>query len=126
MGDVSYVRRDNFRHVSVDPRNLNPLEGTLTVDGKSAVHEVSGPCVASFHLDVSAVSASDTVDVTIETSIDGVTWYSAGTFTQATETENAAWDQLLVAAVERFVRADFNVGGAAVSIACTLTGRVKE
>jgi hypothetical protein len=117
--------RADGKYVGLEEFNLNPVEGTLTVDGKSNVVELSGPCVVSLSLVHTAVSASDTNDVTVETSPDGTTWHSAGAFTQATETENAAWVQAKEFLVDRYVRLDFNVGGTGVSIDCTCSGKAR-
>lgn len=111
----------NGRHADTLDVILNPIEGAaLTVDGKSRVVELGDRGVLRLRLLCTSVSAADTLDVTIETSRDGVTWYSAGTFTQVTDA--AQQDQRKVFAVDRFVRADFNVGGSSVSIAATLLG----
>src|SRR5690349_6963260 len=117
---MGYTMR-NGRYANTADVTLNPLEGAaLTVDGKSQVVELGDRGVLRLRLLCTSVSAADTLDVTVETSRDGVTWYSAGTFTQVTDA--AQQDQRKVFAVDRFVRADFNVGGTGVSIACTLTG----
>lgn len=98
--------------------SLNPLEGQLTVDGYSQEFEVGDSGVVRLLLDVTAVSGADTLDVDLETSHDGITWYVAGSFTQAT----APASERKCFAVDRFVRAHFNVTGSGVAIDCTLTG----
>lgn len=103
--------------------NLNPSEGAaLTTDGYSAAVEVGDRAVARLRLLTTSVSSSDVVDVTIQTSHDGVTYYTSGTFTQVATTIDATWDQRKTFLLDRFVRAHYNVTGAAVSIAITLTG----
>lgn len=103
--------------------NLNPLEGaSLTIDGKSAIVELGDRGVVRLRLLTTACSTGDTLDVTIETSNDGVTFYSAGTFTQVTDALGAPADQRKTFVLDRFVRADFNVGGSGIAIATTLTG----
>jgi hypothetical protein len=106
------------RYANVQEARLDPHEGTLTTDGYSQVLELGDRGTLRLTLDVTSVSDSDVVDVTIQTSRDGVTWYSAGTFTQVTQVgaEHKAF------AIDRFVRAHFNVTGSGVSIACTLRG----
>lgn len=102
--------------------NLNPLESPITVDGNSAVVEVGERRVLSLRLLTTSVSTSDVVDVTIQTSYDGVTWYTSGTFTQVATTIDATWDQRKEFIVNRYVRANYNVTGTSVSIAITCTG----
>jgi hypothetical protein len=119
---MSYKTSKGVYVDSVD-LTLNPLESPLTVDGYSAVIELPGDqTVARLRLLTTAVSASDVCDVTVETSRDGVTYYAAGTFTQIATTIDATWDQRKCFMLDRYVRAHFNVTGASVSIACTLTG----
>lgn len=112
---------DAGRFINAKPLNLNPLEGSaVTVDGYSAVVELGDARVARLKLDVTAVSTDDTLDVNVETSSDGITWYTSGSFTQATGVTS---EQKLFM-LDRFVRAHYNVGGSDVSIAATLVGEV--
>jgi hypothetical protein len=109
----------NGRAADTQDIDLSPLEGAaVTVDGYSAVLELGDRRVARLVLDVTSVSSGDTVDVTVQTSRDGVTYYTAGTFTQVT----AAGTERKLFMLDRYVRAYFDVGGSGVSIACTLTG----
>jgi hypothetical protein len=112
----------NGQWADTEELKLNPLEGTLTTDGYSAIVEVGDRAVARLRLLTTAVSSSDVVDVTIQTSRDGITFFTSGTFTQVATTIDATWDQRKTFLLDRFVRAHFNVTGAAVSIALTLTG----
>jgi len=118
---MGYTMR-NGKYADTLEINLAPIEGVLTQDGNSAVVEVGSKRVLNLHLLIDSVSTDDTLDVTIQTSFDGVTWYSAGTFTQATDAGGDPLDQRKDFVVNRFVRADFNVGGSSVSIPCTLRG----
>jgi hypothetical protein len=103
--------------------NLNPLESPITVDGYSAVVELPGDqTVARLRLLTTSVSTSDVCDVTIQTSADGTTYYTAGTFTQIATTIDATWDQRKDFIVNRYVRAHYNLTGASMSIAVTLLG----
>ena len=97
--------------------NLSPA-AALAVDTISDVHEIGDRASVRLTLDVTAVSSADTLDVTIETSRDGVTWYAAGTFTQVT----AISTQRKLFLIDRFIRANYDVGGSAILIAFTLQG----
>lgn len=113
--------RENGQWADVEDISLPPIEGTLTIDGLSRVVELGDRATLNLVLAVSAVSASDTLDVTIEGSADKTNWYALGTFTQvsAPGTERKAFP------ADRYVRANFNVTGSGVSIACTLTGKAR-
>lgn len=109
----------NGRYADTEEISLNPLEGAaVTTDGYSDVLELGDRGVARLTLDATSVSSGDTLDVTVQTSRDGVTYYTAGTFTQVTA--QGAESKLFM--LDRFVRAHYNVTGSGVSIACTLTG----
>lgn len=109
----------NGQFADVEPIVLNPLEGAaVTVDGYSAVLELGDRALARLTLAATSVSSGDTVDVTIQTSPDGVNWYTSGTFAQVT----APGSESKLFLLDRFVRAHFDVGGSGVSIACTLAG----
>jgi len=90
----------------------------LDADALSVVIELGDRGTLRLVLDVTAVSSADTLDVAIETSREGVTWYSAGTFTQVT----AVSTQRKTFVIDRFIRANYDVGGSAISIAFTLKG----
>lgn len=49
-----------------------------------------------------------TLDVAIETSADGSSWATAGSFAQATGTSS---ERLVVSNLDRFVRANWTIGG---------------
>lgn len=115
---MSYTMK-NGRHADTEEVVLNPSAALISVDEYTAARELGDRSTLRLTLAVTAVSTDDTLDVVIETSDDGVTWYTAGSFTQAT----AATTERKIFMVSRFVRALFNVGGAsAVSIGCTLRG----
>lgn len=112
----------NGRWADTQELILTPLESPITIDGYSAVVEVGDKRVASLRLLTTSASTDDTVVVTVETSRDGVTWYTAHAFTTVAATIDATWDQLKSFPIDRFVRAHYNVTGSGVSIACTLLG----
>src|SRR3972149_1993590 len=108
----------NGRYANVVEVNLNPA-AAVTEDGYSAVVELGDKRSVSLLLDVTSVSASDAIDVTIETSKDGVTWQTAlVTFTQATGA-TSEWKHFVA---NRIIRAKYDVTGSSVSIGFTLTG----
>lgn len=96
----------NGRWADTIALDLSPA-APIAVDGYSAAVEVGDYAVARLALTATSVSPSDVLDVTLQTSHDGTTWYTAGTFTQVTAngTERKCF------AVDRFVRAHYNVTG---------------
>jgi len=112
-----YTRQDGT-YVDAKAIVLSPA-AALTADAVSNVVELGDKRNVALTLVVSAVSASDTLDVTVQGSQDGSTnWYTIGTFTQVTTTGT----ERKTFTGDRFLRADYNVGGASISIAFTLTG----
>lgn len=113
-------QKSNGLHVGVRDVNLGALIGaTITASGKSAVLETV-PGVVVLKLAATAVGVSATVAITIETSYDGVTYYSAGTFTTVTTT-GSTQAQVKGFVVSRFTRADYVLGGSGTA-AIALTG----
>lgn len=110
------------RYSGCEDVRLSP-PAALTVDAVSQVIELGGPKPCRFTLNVTEVSASDSLDVTIQGSDTNDFTNDVrtlATFTQAT----AATKQSLSFLGARFIRANFNVTGTDVSIACELTGEV--
>lgn len=105
------------RHSNTVEIDLSP-DGPVTANGKSRVIELHDRSVARLTLDVASVSSDDDLDVTIEVSSDGSTWYDSGAFTQASD--QGSEQKLFM--LDRFVRADFEVTGSDVSIVFTLKG----
>lgn len=90
-----------------------------TVTGSGSAVEVGDRGVARLLMDVTAASGtSPTLNVTVETSHDGTTWRSAGTFTQAT----AVGQQRAAFNIDRFVRASWTIGGTSPSFTLSITG----
>jgi len=113
------------RYSGCEDISLSPA-AALTVDAVSDVIELGGPKPVRLTLDVTAVSASDTLDVTIQGSETNDFSTSGEYRTLATYTQNtAASKQSLSFVGARFIRANFDVTGTDVSIACTLTGEVR-
>lgn len=107
------------RYIKSVELDLSPA-AAITDDVKSAKsYELGDKAVARLVLDVTAVSSGETVDVTVETSSDGSTWYSAGTFTQVTGTGT----ERKTFAIDRYLRADFNLtSNGSPSVTLTLRG----
>lgn len=108
------------------------LEGvsgkTVSATEKSNVVEVGGGSVALV-LAASNVGASATLDVTVETSRDGATWYTAsngatnaGKFTQVTSTAGTQAQGLYVV-VDRYMRLNLALGGTG-TVDLVVTGEV--
>jgi hypothetical protein len=107
----------------VDSRDvvLHP-SATRTATGNGTVVEETGKRrVASLTLTVAARSGTTpTLDVTVQTSRDGSTWYTAGSFAQAT----AAGAERKTFALDRFVRARWVLGGTTPSFTFSLDGEL--
>lgn len=115
---MSYVTSKQ-KYVDSRDLNLDPIESPTTVDGYSNVIELGKRRCCTLVLNVTSVSASDTLDVSIEGSDDnGSNWYTIVAFTQvsATGTQRKSF----VGA--RQIRAKYDVTGSSVSIASTLRG----
>ncbi len=117
-----YQTANGLRFADVEDVKLPALEGaTVTTDGYSRVVEVGDRAIARLTLTVGAHSASDVLDVDIETSRDGVNnFYVSGSFTQTSE----AGVQRKVFLCDRFIRARYNVTGAGVSIPANVEGEL--
>lgn len=72
-------------------------------------------CIA--RLAVTAVSTSDTLDVKMQGSADGTTWYDIVAFTQAT----GATTETKTFVGGRYIRPVFTVGGSGISITSSVT-----
>lgn len=106
------------RYANVEDLILAP-SAARTATGNGAAVELGDRTAVRLTLDVTAASGTGpTLDVTVQTSRDGVTWYEAGTFTQAT----GAGTQRKVFAVDRFVRGSWTVGGTTPSFTFSMLG----
>lgn len=114
---MSYIATSG-QYVDALTLNMNAIQGTtITADGYSDVFEMAHRRGITGKLTVTSVSASDTLDVTLQTSDDGTNWWTLGTFTQAT---GATTERKSFPACGRKLRAFFDVGGASVSIVAAL------
>lgn len=106
------------RYADVEP--ITPAASAArTTTGNGSGIELGDRRVARLKLDVTAASGtSPTLDVTIQTSRDGSTWYTSGTFAQKTGVSNES----KVFAVDRFVRASWTIGGTTPSFTFSIIG----
>jgi hypothetical protein len=106
------------RWANTEDLPLAPSAARTTTANGAAI-EVGDKGVARLALDVTArTGTTPTLDVTIQTSFDGVTWRTAGTFTQATAvgTQRASFN------IDRFVRATWTIGGTTPNFTFSVTG----
>lgn len=90
-----------------------------TATGSGTGVELGDRSVARLVLDISAASGTTpTLDVVVQCSSDNATWYTAGTFTQATGTGT----ERKVVNLDRYVRASWTIGGTTPSFTFSLTG----
>ena len=92
----------------VDSRsvNLHPSAARTATANGSVVEDTAHRRTLALALVITAASGTNpTLDVTVQTSRDGSTWYTAGTFTQATTTGT----QRKVFALDRYVRAQWTI-----------------
>ena len=103
-----------------DTRDLSlAAAGARTATGTGSAVEVGDRGVARLFLNITAASGTTpTLNVTIQTSHDGTTWRSAGTFTQAT----AVSSQRSAFNIDRFVRATWTIAGTTPSFNFTISG----
>lgn len=106
------------RYAEVEPVTL-AASAARTATGNGSGAELGDRRVARLKLDVTAASGtSPTLDVTIQTSRDGTTWYTAGTFAQRTGIANES----KVFAIDRHVRASWTIGGTTPSFTFSIIG----
>jgi hypothetical protein len=117
---MSYQRIDG-RFVFGEPF-LVP-SAAVTANGSAAGVECGSHHALRLSLAVTAVSGtSATLDITIETAQDNATWSTVGTFTQAT---GVSTQRKVFAALDRFVRARWVIGGSATpTVTFSLTGEL--
>lgn len=90
-----------------------------TATGTGTAVELGDRTVGRLLLNVTAASGTGpTLDVTIECSADGVTWYTSGTFAQKT----AAGTERKLFMLDRFVRARWTIAGTTPSFAFSIAG----
>jgi uncharacterized cupredoxin-like copper-binding protein len=110
------------RFVYEEDIDLSPA-AAVTADAQSRVLEMGHLHTMFLELVVSAITASDTLDVTIQGSEDGTNWFTLGTFTQvsATGTQRKSFP------TAKQVRADFNGtdAGGGMSFTFTLRGKAR-
>lgn len=107
----------------VDSRDvtLHP-SAARTATGNGTVSEETGRRrTLALVLAVTAASGdTPTLDVTVQTSRDGSTWYTAGAFTQATGTGT----QRKTFVLDRYVRVVWTIGGTTPSFTFSASGEL--
>lgn len=103
---------------------------TFTADTNGAAVEVGDRGTACLELDVSAITASDSVDVKIQTSKDGSgsglgAWRDVAAFAQKTAVGS---ERKSFAGLDRFIRAvvDVTDAGGGVSVTLSVKGELKQ
>lgn len=96
---------------------------TRTASGAASAVECAHKSVACLDLVVSAASGTTpSLTVTIETSKDGSTWRSLGTFTAATAVTS---ERKSFVGLDRYVRANATISGTTPSFTYKVTGDLK-
>jgi hypothetical protein len=108
----------NLRSTRAEAITLH--SGTVTANGNGAARELGDKGTARLLLDVTAVSGtSPTLNVTVETSFDGATWRTVGTFAQKTAVSQ---ERKSFPGLDRFVRISRTTGGTTPSFTFEVSG----
>lgn len=120
MTTHGYFTRETATFVDTRDLVLHP-SAARTANGNGELVENGPRRVASLALVVSARSGTTpTLDARIETSNDGSTWYTAGTFPQV----NAVGTTRRMFLLDRLVRAAWDIGGTTPSFTFDLRGEL--
>jgi hypothetical protein len=93
---------------------------TRTADGNGTTVEIGDKGTLRLLLSVTAADGtSPTLDITLQTSKDGSTWRTLGTFAQATGTTT---ESKSFSGCDRYVRANADLGGTTPSFTYTIDG----
>ncbi|XXX79163.1 hypothetical protein WMF30_10355 [Sorangium sp. So ce134] len=93
---------------------------TRTADGNGATVEIGDQGTLRLRLNVTAASGtSPTLDITLQTSKDGGSWRTLGTFAQATAVGS---ESKSFSGADRYVRANADLGGTTPSFTYTIDG----
>lgn len=111
MADITRTRDpqiDPADGAMVERRKIQVASAIIAATGTGDSFYVGDCGTLRLTLTCTAVSGtSPTLDTVIQTSKDGTTWYTAGTFTQIT----AAASERKCVAVDRWVRLSHTIGG---------------
>ena len=112
---MGYHRTSDRRWADTEDIVLAPLALRDDAEATGTEFELGDRATVRLALTVTAkAGTTPTLDVTIETSHDGVTWYEAGAFAQLSDpTVTTPVVARKVFAIDRFVRAKWEVGGSA-------------
>lgn len=101
-----------------DPITL--MSGTVTASGSGGVQSSSAYTVARLTLSVTAASGtSPSMTVTVETSADGTTWATAGSFAAKTAVSS---ERKTFSGLDNFVRVSWAVSGTTPSFTASVSG----
>ena len=102
-----------------DPVALHP-SATCTASGSGGSYAMEGRSTLRLTLDVTAASGTTpSMTVTVETSGDGTTWASAGTFTAATGVTS---QRKSFGGLDRYARVSWAITGTTPSFTFSVTG----
>lgn len=103
----------------------NTIDITVQAPNTSGAATVNSPAlelgdmrVARLKLDVTAVGGTPTLDVTVQISKDGQTWYTSGTFAHKTGVSN----ELKAFLLDRFVRVSAVIAVTTPSVTYSVKG----
>jgi hypothetical protein len=108
-----YTTQDRRYADTVDEIVLAPLDARVGASGTGEAYELGDRATLRVVATVTAkTGTSPTLDLTVQTSRDGVTWYTAGTFAQFDDPDVSS--PVLARqcfAIDRFVRLSWAIGG---------------
>lgn len=113
--DGYYINSGPFQGRFADVRQITlSNEQVITTNADSAEFEVGDRRVGRFKL-VLASSTITSLDVDIEVSPDGTTWYDSASFAQQSDDGTT----YLVAMLDRYVRAEYTINGTTTTATLT-------
>lgn len=111
--------KQNGEFADTESVSLHPSAARTATSTGSSI-ELGDRGTLRLLLDVTAASGTTpTLDVTVQTSHDGSTWRSLGTFTQATAISS---ERKSFSGCDRFVRVSYTIGGTTPSFTFSVSG----
>lgn len=103
-----------------EPTGTPLMSGTVTTSGSGTARDSGESTVARLTLAVSAASGTTpSLTVTVETSGDGITWQSLGSFAAKTGVSS---ERKTFAGLDNFVRCSWTVSGTTPSFTASVAG----